>query len=320
MNVEASGRGSFAAEQEEEESMFTRIRRYAALGLVMIAAVSIFAVACGDDDDDGDDNGEPTTQATTATTPEGEETPAGAGIDVSGVPELSDGTWTIGSDIAYAPIEFEDENGEPVGLDIDLANALAELMGVEVVFENAAFDGLIPALLAERYDTLLSAMTIKPERDEQVDFVPYFNAGSGLIVAAGNPNGIQTPADLCGRTVAVQEGTIQVELLETQSGECDEAINILRFPTDPEAVQALIAGQADAEIADFPVAAYSATQSDGALEVIPNQIDPAPYGIAVRPDSDELEQVLQDALDQLIEDGTYDDILDEWNLAAGAIE
>jgi polar amino acid transport system substrate-binding protein len=293
--------------------------RYAALGLVVVAAVSAFGVACGDDDD-GDDDGEPTTQATTATTPEGEETPAGGAIDVSGVPELSDGTWTIGSDIAYPPMEFEDDDGEPTGFDIDLANAIGELFGVEVAFENAAFDGLIPALLSERYDTLMTAMTVTDERDEQVDFIPYFNAGSGIIVAAGNPNAIQTPEDLCGRTVAVQEGTIQVELLETQSGECDEAINILRFPTDPEAVQALLAGQADAEMADFPVAAYSATQSDGALEVIPNQIDPAPYGIAVRPDSDELEQAIQDAVDQLIDDGTYADILEEWNLAAGAIE
>jgi len=239
---------------------------------------------------------------------------------VSGVPELSDGTWTIGADIAYAPMEFEDDSGEPTGFSVDLANAMGELMGVEVAFENGAFDGLIPALLSERYDTLITSMTINDERDEQVDFIPYFNAGSGIIVAAGNPNGIQTPADLCGRTVAVQQGTIQVELLETQSGDCDEAINILQFPTDPEAVQALIAGQAEAEMADFPVAAYSATQSDGALEVIPNQIDPAPYGIAVRPDSDELEQAIQDAVDQLIDDGTYADILEEWNLAAGAIE
>lgn len=299
--------------------MLTRYRRYAAVGAALLVAVSLFAAGCGDDDDDGD-NGEPTTEATTASTPAGAETPAGGAIDVSNVPELQDGTWTIGSDIAYAPIEFEDDSGEPTGLDIDLANAMGELMGVEVVFENAAFDGLIPALLSERYDSLMSAMTATDARDEEVDFIRYFNAGSGLIVAEGNPNAIQTAADLCGRTVAVQEGTIQVDLLETQSGECDTPINILRFPTDPEAVQALLAGQADAEIADFPVAAYSASQSGGALEVIPNQIDPAPYGIAVRPDSDELEQALQDALDQLIEDGTYADILEEWNLAAGAIE
>jgi polar amino acid transport system substrate-binding protein len=293
------------------------------LTAVVLAAslvAAALAAGCGDDDDDGGD-GTPTRQATTASTPGGSGTAgAAATVDVSGVPELQDGTWTIGSDIAYAPIEFVDEDGENAGLDIDLANALAEVMGVEVEFENSGFDGLIPALLAERYDTLMSAMTINPERDEQVDFVPYFNAGSGIIVASGNPEGIQGPEDLCGQTVAVQEGTVQVEFLEQQSSSCDEAINILRFPTDPEAVQALRAGQAQAEIADFPVAAYSATQSGGALEIIPNPIDPAPYGIAVRPDSDELEAAIREALDALRESGRYDDILEQWNLSAGALE
>jgi polar amino acid transport system substrate-binding protein len=111
-----------------------------------------------------------------------------------------------------------------------------------------------------------------------------------------------------------------VEFLEQQSATCDEPIEVLRFPTDPEAVQALIAGQADAEMADFPVAAYSATQSGGDLEVIPNQIDPGPYGIAVRPDSDDLEEALQAAFDQIVEDGTYTEILEKWNLSPGALE
>lgn len=295
------------------------IGRLGALGVLLVVTTGVFAAACGGDDDS---NASPTAAGTSGSTAAAGETPSGGGatIDISGVPELEDGTWTIGSDIAYAPIEFLDDNDEPTGLDIDLANAMGEVLGVDVVFENAAFDGLIPALQAERYDTLLSAMSVNPERDAEVDFIEYFNAGSGIIVQSGNPESIQGADDLCGKTVAVQEGTVQVEFLETQSGSCDQAIEILRFPTDPEAVQALIAGQADAEIADFPVAAYSATQSEGALEVIPNQIEPGPYGIAVRPDSDELEQAIQDAFDQIVDDGTYAEILEKWNLAAGALE
>jgi polar amino acid transport system substrate-binding protein len=298
------------------------LSRFGLFGLILVVALSAFTAACGDDDDDGDENGDNTPAATApAETPSTGETPATGGeIDISDVPELQDGALTIGSDIAYAPIEFLDESDEPTGLDVDLANAIGELLGVDVVFENAAFDGLIPALQADRYDALMSAMSVNPERDEVVDFIEYFNAGSGIIVPAGNPEGVQGADDLCGKRVAVQEGTIQVEFLEQQSATCDEAIEILRFPTDPEAVQALIAGQADAEMADFPVAAYSASQSNGALEVIENQIDPGPYGIAVRPDSDGLEEALQAALDQLIADGTYAEILEKWNLAAGALE
>jgi polar amino acid transport system substrate-binding protein len=306
-------------EESEEGTMRSGFRRLAAFGLVIVVATSAFAVACGDDDDDG---GEPTTAATSASTSAaGGETPSGgATIDVSGVEELQDGTLTLGSDIAYAPMEFVDDNGDNVGMDIDLANAIGDVLGVEVEFQNATFDGLIPALLSNRYDGLMSSMTHTSERDDQVDFIDYFNAGSGIIVPTGNPDGIQGSADLCGKKVAVQEGTIQVDALEQQSATCDQAIEILKFPTDPEAVQALISGQADAEIADFPVAAYSASQSNGDLEIIPNQIDPAPYGIAVRPDSDDLEDVLQQAFDQVKEDGTYDDILEKWNLSAGALE
>ena len=100
----------------------------------------------------------------------------------------------------------------------------------------------------------------------------------------------------------------------------DIKVELIQLGTPAVSLQALIAGQADAEIADFPVAAYSASQSDGALEVIPNQIDPGPYGIAVRPDSTALAEALREALEAITEDGTYDAILEKWNLSAGALE
>ncbi len=294
-------------------------------------ATAAFAVACGDDDDGGGDDATPTTAAATTPAPSG--TSATGAIDISGVEELSDGTLDIGSDIAYAPIEFLDETtNEPVGLDIDIANALAAALGVEAKFNNGAFDGLLGALDAERYDVIMSAMTASEERKEQVDFVEYFNAGSGIIVASGNPKGVTTADDLCGLKVAVQEGTVQVDFLVGPEGEpggqdqkCKDAgkdgIEVLKFPTDPEAVQALLSGQADAEMADFPVAAYSASQNEGEIELIPNyQIDPAPYGIAVRKSSTGLSGVLQEAFDAIVADGTYDEILTKWNLEAGKLD
>jgi len=300
-----------------------------ALAALLLVIASAFAIACGDDDEDGDgDGGEPTAAATE---PAAETPGAGDEIDISDVPELQDGTLTFGSDIAYAPIEFFDENNQPVGLDIDLGNAIGELLGVEVVFENAGFDSLLPSLDAERYDAIMSSMTANDERREVVDFVEYFLAGFGIIVPAGNPQGIEGPDDLCGKVVAVQRGTIQVDFLigsvDAPGGQdqaCKDAgqpgITVREFDTDPEAVQALIAGQADAEMADYPVAAYSAEQSDGALELVETNVDPAPYGIAVRKESTALRDVLQAALDQLIEDGTYAEILEKWNLSDGAIE
>ena len=115
------------------------------LAVLALASALAFA-ACDDDDDDG------------------------GGTDVSGVPELEDGVLSVGSEIAYAPFEFFQEGTEiEDGLDIDLARAIAEELGVEVEFINTGFDGIILALQTEEFDILMSAMTIRPEREGEID-------------------------------------------------------------------------------------------------------------------------------------------------------
>jgi polar amino acid transport system substrate-binding protein len=311
--------------------MFSKKRSVVLLALAGILSLSLFAAACGDDDDDRDTTPAATAAATSESTPAPDETPRGGAIDTSGVPELEDGVLNIGSDIAYAPIEFFDESNTAVGLDVDLANAMAEVLGIEISFANGAFDGLLPSLAAGRHDAIMSAMTATDDRKQTVDFVEYFTAGSGIIVPTGNPNGITSIEDLCGLRVAVQEGTIQVEYLEGSpeagggmSEDCVNAggdeITVLKFPSDPEAVQALLAGQADAEIADYPVATYSVTQNEGRIEIVSGyQFDPGNYGIAVRKTSSELRTVLEAALARIKADGTYDTILAKWELEAGAL-
>ncbi len=306
----------------------TRIpRKLAAAAAAALMLVSFAAMACSDDDDDSGKT--PPAGATSAATSAA--TSSADKIDISGVDELSDGSLGIGSDIAYAPMEFLDEaTNEPTGFTIDLANAIGDLLGVEVAFENGLFDGLLPALEAQRHHLNMSSMTASDEPKQQVDFVEYFIAGSGIIVPAGNPEGINGPDDLCGKTVAAQEGTVQIDFLigttEAPGGldqKCkddgNEGITVLRGATDPDAVQFLVAGQADAEMADFPVAAYSAQLSNGALEIVPNQIEAAPYGIAVRKSSTALRDVLQAAFDELVATGVYLELLENWNLEDGKL-
>ncbi len=278
--------------------------------LVLILAAALGFAACGDNEEE-----EPTaTSKATATKAAGE-------IDISSVPELKDGTLTIGSDIAYAPIEFYKEGTEtPEGLDVDLAKAIAEELGVEVEFINTGFDGLIGALGTEDFDVIMSAMTVTEEREQEIDFVPYVNVGTGILVPAGNPDGVAGLEDLCGLTVAVQVGTIQVDLLETQNASCTEKMDIVTFDTNPLAVEDLKTGGADANLSDFPVAYVDAQESAGALETLKVQIDPAPYGIGVRKDSTELQAVLLEALAALRASGEYDDILEKWSPVAGAID
>jgi polar amino acid transport system substrate-binding protein len=285
------------------------------LACLAITAALLFS-ACGDDDD-GDD-------VTGTVTPAG--TISESFIDTSDVPELQDGELLIGSDIAYAPIEFFEEGTDTArGMDIDIATAIGDLLGVDVEFRQVAdFAGIVGDLEASRYDIIMSAISITPEREQAIDFVPYFGpVGTGILVQQDNPEGIEAVEDLCGRPVAAQDGTFQIEQMtgfneDVCSG---NPIDIRAFPDNPTVVQELALGRIDAALMDDPVAAYSALQSEGSLiELALTGFDSAPYGIGVRKESTDLKDVLEEALAEILADGTYADILEEWGQAQFAIE
>jgi polar amino acid transport system substrate-binding protein len=271
--------------------------------LAAVAAVLIVFAACDDEEEEG----------TPTATP------------VAGVPELEDGVLQVGSDIAYAPMEFfEEGTTTPLGLDIDLGEALAEAMGAEAEFINTGWDGIIGALKIERFDVIMSSMTVTDERSKEIDFVPYFTAGTDILVAKGNPQNIAAIEDLSGLTVAVQVGTIQVDQLNAANEDLKEAgeaeIDILIFDLNPLAVEQVRLGRADAVLADSPVAANDARLSEGELETVGLTVPPAPYGIGLRKEATELKAAIEDALQKIMEDGTYDEILDKWGLTSGALE
>ncbi len=238
-------------------------------------------------------------------------------------PELEDGVLRVGSNIAYAPIEFyEVGSEEPMGLDIDLAGAMADWLRVEAEFQNMGFDDLIPALQSGEIDVILSAMTITPQRSLEIDFIAYLNVGTGVLVAARNPEGIRALEDLCGLRVAVQDDTIQVDQVNAlNEGACaDSPVDLLTFSEHPLAVEQLRVGGADAVLADDPVVVNDARLSEGQLEVALAGFESAPYGIGVPTESPALRAALQDALQRLFDNGTYADILEEWNLASGSVD
>lgn len=265
----------------------------------LVLLLALVAGACGDDDDD-------------------ETTGGGGGGDGSGA-------LTVGSDIAYAPVEFYKEGTkEAQGIDVDLCEAIAEEMGRDgCEFRNVTFDGLIPALKAGRFDIIMSAMSDTPERQKEIDFVDYFNVGTSILVAKGNPEGIQGLDDLCGKTIGLQRGTTQEEVANEQKEKCradGSDLTILTFDTDVDAQQALRAGRSVADMNDFPVAAYVVQQTGGAFEVVGEQIGAGPYGIGVRKDDTELRDEIQAALKAIIADGTYDEILEKWDVSQGALK
>ncbi|HUR15584.1 MAG TPA: ABC transporter substrate-binding protein [Mycobacteriales bacterium] len=230
------------------------------------------------------------------------------------------GTLVVGSDIAYPPVESFDTDGKTaIGLDPDLAKAIGDLLGVKLVFRNGTFNGLIPSLTSKRIDLIMSAMSDSKKRQQSVDFVDYFVVGTSIIVKKGNPEGITTLDDLCGKTVAIQQGTTQDDVAEAQKKKCGaNKLTILKFPTDPEALLQVKQGRAVADMNDFPVA-KDVVQKTGDYEVVGEQIEAGPYGIAVRKADTELRDAIQKAVQTLIDNGTYRRILEKYDVTDGAV-
>jgi polar amino acid transport system substrate-binding protein len=306
-----------------------RRSRLAAVG-ALVAAGALFLGACGDqtDDEDGGDSGG-SGGSGDGTSEETQD--AGAELHDMLPQDIKDaGEIVVGSDIAYRPIEFINEDDEIDGIDPDIGEALGEVLGVDFTFENGTFDGLVLGMNNGRYDVIMSAMTDTKERQEGAsedaeggaDFVNYFRAGSAILVAKGNPEGVQSLDDLCGLAVAAQQGTANEALVEEQQDACDEPIDFSPTQVDTESITALQNGRADAVITDYPVALDSALNAgDGELfEVVGDQIEAAPYGIAVPKDQTELRDALQAAVQEIIDNGTYTEILKEWDAESGAID
>ena len=233
----------------------------------------------------------------------------------------SKGVLNVGSDIAYAPVEsFDTDNKTAIGIDPDLAKAIGDKLGVTLKFQNATFKGLITSLTSKRIDVIMSAMSDTKERQASIDFVDYFTAGTSIIVKKGNPNSITSLGDFCGKTVAIQEGTTQDDVATAQAKKCGaNKMTVLRFDTDPKALLQVKQGRAVADMNDFPVAAYNVAQSSD-FEVVGEQIEAGPYGIGVRKEDTQLRDALQKALQAIIDDGTYDKIMQKWHVEDGAVK
>jgi polar amino acid transport system substrate-binding protein len=296
----------------------TLTRRAATVVAVATSAALVLA-GCGDDSDDAaSSSGDAATESQPAVEAD-EALAARVPAEIS-----EDGTITVGSDTSYAPSEFIDEDGETIiGFDVDLFSAVAEKIGFKAEFESASFDSIIAGVGSGRYEVGVSSFTINPERLAEATMVSYFSAGTQWATKAGNPEDVD-PDDACGKSIAVQRGTVQVDDITARSTECEgagnEAIDIQQFEGQDEATAAIVSGRVDAGLADSPVMAYAVTQTNEQLELLGDIYDSAPYGYVVPLAETEFGQVLADALTALIEDGTYAEILEKWGVEAGAID
>jgi polar amino acid transport system substrate-binding protein len=235
----------------------------------------------------------------------------------------SKGTLTVASEAQYAPNEFIAPDGHTiVGMDADLTKALGEVTGLKVKLVNSNFETIIPGLAAGRYDLGASSFTDTKEREKTVDFVDYFNAGISFYAKATANPGVTGLSDLCGKTVAVEKGTVEQEESQAQSKKCakeaKKGVNVLTYPGQDAVNLAISSGRAEVGLADSPVVAYQIKQANGQFKIVGKTYAFAPYGLAI-PRSSGMTKPIAAALQKLIENGTYTRILEKWGLLAGAI-
>jgi polar amino acid transport system substrate-binding protein len=230
------------------------------------------------------------------------------------------GQLIVGVNVPYAPNEFKDSSGKIIGFDVDLMNAITKVLGLTPVYKEADFDKIIPSIQAGTFNIGMSSFTDNLERQQQVDFVTYFNAGTQWAQQAG---GNIDPNNACGKRVAVQATTVQdTDEIPAKSKACTDAgkpaIEKVKFTDQSEATNALVLGRVDAMSADSPVTAYAIKQAGGKIEAAGGVFDSAPYGYPIAKGS-QLAQAVQKAVQYLIDNGQYKTITEHWGVEAGAI-
>jgi polar amino acid transport system substrate-binding protein len=232
---------------------------------------------------------------------------------------LTPGVLTVGSDTTYPPQEYLDlTTHKAAGFDVDLITAMAKQMGLQATIVPTKFDTIIDDLVAKRFDVVISAVSITPARQKQVDFVPYLNAGESLLVQKGNPKNIKSTDDLCGLAVGVQDGTIEQGVLQSSSDNCQEqdkpAITIIALQDQTAVVQLLATHRVVATYQDSPVTDYYTQQNPAQFEVGGSVFSPGPEGIVVRKNDPSMFNAIQTAYNQLKAAGTYHQLILKWGL------
>ncbi|GAB3275893.1 ABC transporter substrate-binding protein [Kineosporia babensis] len=233
------------------------------------------------------------------------------------------GKITVAAGPGYPPFYLlADDQKTLAGADIEQVRAIGDVLGLEISFQDIKFDAMIPALQTNRVNMAAGGFSITPERLKAVDFVSNFSGGTSLIVPVGNPLELSLDT-MCGRKIAVQKGTVYADnympvFTEKCTAAGQDAIDVSVYPTAADAALALTSGRADATMSDYGPLAYQAERSNGQFEVLEANYDPSTWGFAF-PQGSGLEEAVAAAMNRMIEDGTYAEILARWEVQAGAI-
>lgn len=226
----------------------------------------------------------------------------------------------VGSDLTYPPYAYY-EGKAPAGFDPDFMREIGERLDEKVSFHDTRVEQLVPNLKAGHIDLIASALYITPERAKQVEFIPYFSTGNSIVVRADDAP-VRTMQELCGKVVATIKGGDMVGNFRTDvADKCRAAgkppVDVREFTTDPEGTQAMLSGQVDAQVTDAGVATTLVDSGNARVKITSDELFyPVPVGLAIwKGDTSGLREKLGSAIDGMKADGTYDALLEKYNLA-----
>jgi len=219
----------------------------------------------------------------------------------------------------WAPDEFVGDDGKLEGWSVDIAHAIEDRLGVPFTFEGTSFDAVIPGLQSKRYDAGFASFGTTPDRLKVLDFVAQRKIGTSFAYPTDSTLDLKTPEDACGLTVAVMNGSWDAQLLDKlNTTTCkDKPITLQPYATQPQAELAVRSGRAQATVAGSAKLAYMAKQT-GQMKVSPLTLQAVNSCIGVRK-GDPLGQVLTDAIQSMIDDGSYEKIMAKWGLDDGGM-
>jgi len=222
-----------------------------------------------------------------------------------------EGVMRVGMDASWPPFEYIDEStGQIVGLDVDLARAIGQRLGVEVEFVNVGFDSLYDALYVGRFDAIVSALPYDPLLYGDVAYsISYFNAGQVLVTRTDETE-ISEADDLTGKRLGVEMAS-EGDVLGRQLQKKIEDLSLENYITPQDTLSALKEGEVEAAIVDA-VSACQFIATEGGVQVVGDPLTDELYVIAVRLDSPLLLKAINEVLVDMREDGTLERLQEKW--------
>ena len=223
-------------------------------------------------------------------------------------------TLKVGSDVAYPPFEYMDTDGQtPIGVDMELAAALAEKMGMEVEICNVGWDGIFAGLEKGDYDVVISAVTITPERLEDFIFSdPYIENWQSIVVMSDAAKKPASPAELEGLRVGYQEETTSDIYLTDYIAKNNINVITSEYATVMNAYEDLAAGRLDAVISDSTVAARYIADEKYTQSWLQSEGEPELFGVCIPKENTQLRDDINKAMAEIKADGTLDKIINTY--------